>query len=280
MSTLVVIEPGVATTVQDRGRPGFAHLGVSPSGAVDPALAGLANRLVGNADGAAVIETCGGLELLARGAVTVASTVEATARSVADGERISVPAGHGRFWHYLAVRGGIVVDPVLGSRATDTLSGLGPPPLQVGDAVPIGREPVSPIETTHAPLRSLAGAARIGLGPRVDWFRPTIVERFAAEPWTVTVTSRVGVRLGGFVVERIRTGELASEGLVRGAIQVPPDGNPVMMLADHPTTGGYPVVAVVHPDDVAIVAQTSPGGTVRFRPGRRVVPFDAGERSG
>ncbi len=264
-SGIVIVDAGWASTVQDRGRPGYGHLGVPVSGAVDPALAALANRLVGNPAGAALIETSGGLTIEAVGAVLVASTVEGVPLPLGQGRRVHVPAGHQRVWHYISVRGGVDVPVVLGSRSTDTLSGLGPPPLAAGVRLGVGSDPGSEIEAHHVPLRPIADrAARIAPGPRLDWFTEDAMTRLIATDWTVTASSRVGVRLAGAPLVRTVTDELPSEGLVRGAIQVPPDGNPVMMLADHPTTGGYPVIAVVHPDDVALVAQTSAGRSVRF----------------
>jgi biotin-dependent carboxylase-like uncharacterized protein len=265
VSVLRVIDAGVATTVQDAGRPGFAHLGVPASGVVDGELAALVNRLVGNEAGSAVIETTGALVLRAERPALVASSVEGVARSLGEGAELRVPSGHGRVWHYVAVRGGIAVEPVLGSRSTDTLAGIGPRPLHAGDLIPVGPDPGTDIDPGHAPLRPLASIVRLSVGPRADWFEPGALDRLVATGWTVTVTSRIGVRMTGEPLRRSVTRELPSEGLVRGAIQVPPDGDPVMMLADHPTTGGYPVIAVVHPDDVAVVAQTSAGRPVRFR---------------
>jgi biotin-dependent carboxylase-like uncharacterized protein len=265
VNALVVVEPGLASSLQDAGRPGYAHLGVPVSGAVDRSLAGLVNRLVGNDTAAALIETCGGLVLRAEQALLVATSAEVAPRSLRAGETITVPPGGDRLWQYVAVRGGVEVAPVLGSRATDTLSGLGPAPLARGDRLAVGLDPGTPIDTDHAPLRPLAERARIGAGPRIDWFATHALELLAGAIWTVTATSRVGVRLAGPAIERVVARELPSEALVRGAIQVPPDGNPVMMLADHPTTGGYPVLAVVHADDVVVVAHTFAGGRVRFR---------------
>jgi biotin-dependent carboxylase-like uncharacterized protein len=263
--SVLVVQPGVASTVQDTGRPGYAHLGVPRSGAVDLALAGLVNRLVGNPADAAVIETCGPLVLRAERSLLVATSTESAPISVHRGASVVVRPGGDRCWHYVAVRGGFAVEPELGSRSTDTLASLGPAPLAAGDRLPVGDDPGSPVDTDHAPLRPLAERARISAGPRLDWFAPDALDVLAGLPWTVTAISRVGVRLAGAGIHRVIARELPSEGLVRGAIQVPPDGNPVMMLADHPTTGGYPVLAVVHPDDVAVVAQTSAGGRVRFR---------------
>jgi biotin-dependent carboxylase-like uncharacterized protein len=268
-STLLVVERGVATTVQDRGRPGLAHLGVPSSGAVDPALAGFVNRLVGNPDTTAVIETCGRLVIEAGGAVLMSTSTEAAPRTLRRGERVRIDGGLGRLWHYVAIAGGIDVRPVLGSCATDTLSGLGPAPIADGDVIGVGSASSAAVTTDQAPLVAPRRVARISEGPRLDWFHASSFELLAHEPWTVTSASRVGVRLAGIELHRRVAAELPSEGLVRGAIQVPPDGQPVMMLADHPTTGGYPVIAVVHPDDVAAVAQTAPGGQIRFTSGRR-----------
>jgi biotin-dependent carboxylase-like uncharacterized protein len=263
-SAIEVLEAGIASTIQDSGRAGFGHLGVSPSGAVDWRLASLSNRLVGNPDRAAVIETCGGLVVRFTGAAVVAASKELAPVSVSVGDTYRVTGDPERLWHYLAIRGGIDVPAVLGSRSTDTLSGLGPAPLVIGQVLPIGAEPASQLAVDHAPGTRARELARVSPGPRLDWFDAGGFERFVDGRWTVTDSSRVGVRLSGVRLTRRITRDLPSEGLVRGAIQVPPDSDPVMLLADHPTTGGYPVIAVVHPDDVAGVAQTPPGGTLRF----------------
>jgi biotin-dependent carboxylase-like uncharacterized protein len=263
-SAIEVVAPGIASTIQDRGRAGYAHLGVSPSGAVDPRLASLTNRLVGNPDTAAVVETCGGLVLRFTGAALIATSSELAPVSIGAGETYRLPDDQTHLWNYVAVRGGVDVPAVLGSRSTDMLSGLGPPPLTAGHVLPIGAEPESQLAVDHAPGARPRDVVRVSPGPRLDWFDPVSFERLVGGTWTVTESSRVGVRLSGVRLVRRITHDLPSEGLVRGAIQVPPDGDPVMLLADHPTTGGYPVIAVVHPDDVAAVAQTSPGGTLRF----------------
>jgi biotin-dependent carboxylase-like uncharacterized protein len=168
---------------------------------------------------------------------------------------------------YVAVAGGVVVDPVLGSRATDTLSGLGPAVVRVGDLLPVGpgRGPVTGAE---APPGAVGGPVvlRCRPGPRVDWFTGEALRTLAAAPYVVHADSdRVGLRLTGPALDRARPDELPSEGLVLGAVQVPADGQPLVFLNDHPTTGGYPVVAVVHPDDVPRCAQVLPGDVVRFR---------------
>ena len=264
-----IVRPGIATTFQDRGRPGLAHIGVTRAGAVDVALADLVNRLVGNHVAAAVIETIGELEIEAvRPTVLAASPAFATV-SLAPGERYAVPAARrGRAWQYLAIRGGFDVPAVLGSYSFDTLSGLGPAPPAAGDECCAADHAFEPIVVDQAPVADLIDLARIGPGPRDDWFTADARRLLTASEWTVATSSRVGVRLAGPRLERCVHDELPSEGLIRGAIQVPPDGQPVMMLADHPTTGGYPVIAVVHRDDVATVAQHSGGTSVRFRPER------------
>lgn len=264
MSWIEIVEPGISTTIQDRGRPGYAHLGVSESGAVDQRLATLTNRLVGNGDGAALIETCGNLVIRATGACLVATSSERSPVSMRADDTLRVAVDPDCLWQYVSVRGGFDVPAVLGSCSTDTLSGLGPAPVEAGSVLAVGPEPATPITVDHAPARPVRDSARLTPGPRLDWFEPAAFERLVGGIWTVTEASRIGVRLAGVRLPRRVARDLPSEGLVRGAIQVPPDSEAVMLLADHPTTGGYPVIAVVHPDDVARVAQTAPGGRVRF----------------
>ena len=273
---ITVVRAGPLTTVQDLGRPGWAHLGVPRSGALDvPALLA-ANRLVGNPDSAAGLETtllgCA-LRCSADAVVAVTgapATVLVDGVPAAFGAAVQVPAGAtvdvGRATSgvrsYLAVAGGIDVEPVLRSRSTDTLSGLGPSRLAKGDELPVGDGrgepgPAGPMPVSDGdPL-----VLRVRLGPRDDWF--TGLDAFLAATYTVTpVSNRVGARLAGPALTRARSGELPSEGLVLGAVQVPADGQPLIFLADHPTTGGYPVVGVV--EDVTPLAQARPGTTVSF----------------
>jgi allophanate hydrolase subunit 2 len=181
---------------------------------------------------------------------------------------ISVPAGAvvevGRavagVRSYLAVGGGIDVEAVLGSRSTDTLSGLGPPRLADGMVLPVGRQSDKSrfIRVTARPAEIVLG---VWPGPRAGWVERAglFAQAYAISP----VSNRVACRLAGSELRRTRAGELAPEGLVLGAIQVPPDGQPLIFLADHPTTGGYPVIGVV--DDVTPLAQARPGTSVRFR---------------
>ncbi|WP_254909753.1 biotin-dependent carboxyltransferase family protein, partial [Micromonospora sp. NBS 11-29] len=159
----------------------------------------------------------------------------------------------------------IAVEPVLGSRSTDTLSGLGPPPLRDGDRLPLGPPVGPPAPVDHTVVRPVPAELWLAVraGPRQDWFTPAAFDLLRDTPYTVAVDSnRVGARLAGVALPRAVAGELPSEGLVLGAVQVPADGQPLVFLADHPTTGGYPVIGVV--DDVTPLAQARPGTTVRF----------------
>lgn len=276
-----VVRSGPLTTVQDLGRPGLAHLGVGRSGAADRPSLRLANRLVGNPEGAAAFEaTFGGLALRFEKATTVAVT-GAPAPVCLDGRArdmsapVPVAAGQvleiGMPWRgvrtYVAVRGGLAPSPVLGSRATDVLAHLGPARLQDGDRLPVrpatGQVPGVDIAPVRQPPEH--PVLRVTPGPRADWFTADALAALVTGCFDVTAQSdRVGMRLAGPTLERSRTDELPSEGLVEGAVQVPPDGQPVVFLADHPVTGGYPVIAVVHPDDVPMAAQCRPGQSVRF----------------
>ncbi|AQT71501.1 biotin-dependent carboxyltransferase family protein [Streptomyces sp. fd1-xmd] len=284
MAELLVVRAGALTTVQDRGRPGYAHLGVPRSGALDTAAYALANRLVGNPPGAAALETTlDGVSLRARAAAVVAVTgapcpVRVCGRPVAWGAPVRLPAGAelevGRaesgLRGYVAVRGGLAVPPVLGSRSTDLLSGLGPAVLSAGTALPVGPAgpgPVSAADAYGLPAAPSELLLPLRLGPREDWFTAASLAGLWRSAFRVSSRSnRIGLRTeGGPALVRARAGELPSEGMVLGAVQVPPDGLPVVFLADHPVTGGYPVVGVV-PAGPALdaAAQARPGITVRF----------------
>ncbi len=288
MSSLRIIEVGWGTTLQDRGRPGLADVGVPRAGAVDRHSHDLVNRLVGNAVDAATIETNRGLVVEAAEPAVVASSADGAVRTLRASERLHVDAAAGEMWAYLAVRGGIEVAPVLGSRSHDTLCGLGPDALAAGDLLAIGPDPGTAMPTDLAPHDVRHRAVRIWDGPQHEWFGS--VEVMIGYEWMVTAeVSRVGVRLerhrspspgsspsgsarpdaaAGIVLDAGRSRQMRSmpsEGLVEGAIQITPSGQPIVMLANHPTTGGYPVIAVVDPDDVAVVAQAPPGAAIRFR---------------
>lgn len=259
-----VVTTGRATTIQDHGRVGFAHLGVPRAGAVDAAAADLANRLVGNALGSAVFETNGGLLIEALRPLVVATSAGGHRTTMAVGERLVVEPAEHQMWAYLAVRGGLDVEVVLGSRSHDTLSGLGPPPIDDGVELPVDADPGTDLPADHAPVRRRTDPIRLWPGPRLDRI-PDSMTMLTTRPWTVSASvSRVGVRLGAGPFVAVGDDRLASEGLVPGAIQITPSGEPIIMLANHPTTGGYPVVAVVDPRDLHLVAQTRPGADLRF----------------
>ncbi|HZD96694.1 MAG TPA: biotin-dependent carboxyltransferase family protein [Micromonosporaceae bacterium] len=273
---------GPHTTIQDLGRPGLAHLGVPRSGALDgPALA-LANRLVGNPVDAAGLEiTMSRCSLRATTSVTLAVTgatapIRIAGRHHAHGGPVPVRAGAlveigpptAGVRTYVAVAGGIDVPPVLGSRSTDTLSGLGPPRIRDGDVLPVGPPSGGRVGTIDFVPPPMLGPPllRIRYGPRDDWFTHAARELLET-PYTVSVHSnRVGARLAGPTLARVDAGrQLPSEGIVAGAVQVTADGQPLVFLADHPTTGGYPVIAVVDAADLPRLAQARPGDTVTMR---------------
>nr|WP_168507161.1 biotin-dependent carboxyltransferase family protein [Streptomyces sp. S1D4-11]QIY94618.1 biotin-dependent carboxyltransferase family protein [Streptomyces sp. S1D4-11] len=283
---LAVVRAGALTTVQDRGRPGHAHLGVPRSGALDAPAAALANRLVGNPVEAAVLETTlNGCALRPRSVVTVAVTgapcpVTLNGRPAPWGAPVRVPAGalldigpaRAGVRSYVAVAGGVAVDPVLGSRSTDLLSGLGPPPLTDGTVLPLGRPDGvhTRVDVVPHPGPPSELVLRVTPGPRDDWFTASALRTLATGTYRVSSASnRIGLRTEGPSLERAVSGELPSEGMVLGAVQVPPDGRPVVFLADHPTTGGYPVIAVVRGADLPAAAQAVPGTPVRFMVVRR-----------
>ena len=281
-----VLSPGPLTTVQDLGRPGHAAIGVGASGAADLGSARLANRLVGNREDAATLElTYGGLRLRFDAAATVALTGAPCPIMVDDraagmdspipvraGQQVIVGLPSGGVRTYLAVRGGIDVPPVLGSRSTDLLSGIGPPILAAGTRLPIGRRVggfpnIDIAPRRHGPLGP--AILRVLPGPRDDWFLPEALDTLGDSAYVVTSESnRVGARLDGPALKRAIHQELPSEGVVSGALQVPPDGRPILFLTDHPVTGGYPVIAVVIAEDLDRAAQLRAGDAVYFRVSR------------
>jgi biotin-dependent carboxylase-like uncharacterized protein len=282
---LRVVATGPLATVQDAGRPGWAAIGVPRSGAADRAAHDLANRLVGNRPEAATVETtAGGLRLRAERTALVAVTgapvpLTVAGRAASLNAPVTVPAGAELVLgtpaiglrSYVAVRGGVDVPPVLGSRSTDRLSGLGPAPLAAGALLAIGADAGEEPVVDVAPVRPPSDhpVLRVLPGPRRDWLAADAWTRLVSDGWTVSADSdRVGLRLTGPRLVRAREDELPSEGLVPGAVQVPPDGAPVLFLADHPVTGGYPVLAVVVTADLPAAAQLRPGDELRFRPSR------------
>jgi biotin-dependent carboxylase-like uncharacterized protein len=285
-----VVRAGSLTTVQDLGRAGFAHLGVGRSGAADTGSLRLANRLVGNPEDNAGLEiTFGGFVAEFRRACVVALAgapcpVRICGREVfmygpldvAEGDELSIGVPARGVRTYLAVRGGIDVPPVLGSRSTDVLAGVGPRPLEPGMTLPLGdltRE-FPCVDVAPVAMISDEITLRVRPGPRDDWFTPAALTALISHPYEVTAKSnRVGMQLSGPTLERRVTGELPPEGMVCGALQVPPDGQPLLFLADHPVTGGYPVIAVVSEGYMCLAAQARPGQRLRFRLARSPRPW-------
>lgn len=282
---ITIISPGPLSTVQDLGRPGYARLGVGRSGAADAAALRFANRLVGNVSSSAAIEmTLGRLRarftedaLIALTGARCGLTIDGVPAQMAApiqvraGQELRVAAPAVGLRSYLAVRGGVDVPLVLGSRSTDTLSGIGPARLAGGAVLQVGRMPQVAEPTEPAPEPAPEPVADpvldVVLGPRDDWFAAAALGTLFRTAFTVsTAADRVGVRLTGPELERHRGQELLPEPMVVGSLQVPPDGQPIIFLADHPVTGGYPVIAVLTDRALSGAAQLRPGRTVRFRP--------------
>ncbi|MGC7096904.1 biotin-dependent carboxyltransferase family protein [Amycolatopsis lurida] len=278
---LEVLEPGLFATVQDLGRPGRTALGVGRSGAADRAALRLANRLVGNPEANAAIEaTFGGLVVRFDGPALIALTgatcpARLGGRAIGSnapvqahaGDELRLGAPERGLRTYLAVRGGIDVPPVLGGRGTDTLSGLGPAPLAAGTALPVGHRVLAWPVVGQAPCAALPDepVLRLVPGPRLDFFTADAFDSLLSGRYLVSAESnRVGLRLDGPSLSRARTGELPPEPAAPGAVQVPPSGQPILFLTDHPVTGGYPVVAVVAEEDLGGAAQARPGTRLRF----------------
>ena len=277
-----VVKAGPLTTVQDGGRIGFAHLAVPRSGALDAPAWRLANRLVGNPPHAAALETTvSGPALRPRDACHIAVTgawcpVLVDGRPgpwgvpflVRPGQTVEIGTATRGLRSYVALSGGLAVDRILDSRSTDLLSGLGPAPLRDGDLLPLGQEEEPPAVIDYAPYPPPPTELllRVLLGPRHDWFSDEALAMLSSATYTVAPASnRIALRLDGPSLRRNHNAELPSEAVVTGAVEVPPDGRPLIFLNDHPTTAGYPVIAVVVPEDLASCAQVRPGAAVRLR---------------
>jgi biotin-dependent carboxylase-like uncharacterized protein len=291
--SIQVARPGALTTIQDCGRPGYAHLGVPRSGALDAPAHHRANELVGNPPAAPVLETTlTGVAVTAGCAVTIAVTgAHAAVRldgqpagrdaaiAMAAGQTLDVGPARPGVRSYVAFSGGVRVAPVLGSASTDLLSGLGPGRLAAGQVLDLGDDAVpgdaaarpgdghcAQAAVPAAPVPGERAELLIHLGPRDDWLSAAGLAALREGTWTVSPQSnRVALRLAGGGPVRSRSGELASEGLVAGAIEALPDGQLVVFLADHPTTGGYPVIAVLDPASLPVCAQARPGLSVTLR---------------
>ena len=292
-SAFEVRAAGLQALLQDGGRHGQAKQGVSASGAMDRRSLQAANRLVGNATDMACLEIAyGGFQFACRGDAVVAITgadapltltrTDGTSWplpryqpiALADGDVLALGEPQAGIRSYLAVRGGFDVAPVLGSLSTDTLARIGPPALATGDVLPVRAVAAGALvgapETPPADLPTVREEVvlDIVLGPRTDWFTPDALALLCSQSWAVTPQSnRVGIRLAGEVpLARANHAELPSEGTAHGALQVPPSGQPVLFLADHPLTGGYPVIASVATHHLDRAGQIPVNARVRFNP--------------
>ena len=287
MTVLHVLRTGPLALIQDLGRPGLADLGVGRSAAPDRRAHALANRLVANPDDWAALEiVLGGFSAQVRGGPVAIAVTGADAQPSVDGipfglnsvarleagQVLSLATPDRGLRSYLAIRGGIAVSAVLGSRSYDTMSQIGPPPLRPGDAVPVGRAGESFPELEQAPVGPVTGGPldlAVIPGPRDGWFADP--DALVRTEWvTSDLCDRVGIRLTGPpLLHRWPDRQLPSEGASRGAIQVPPNGQPVILGPDHPVTGGYPVIGVVADSDTDELAQLRPGQRVRLHWNRR-----------
>jgi len=284
MSALEVLQAGPQALLQDRGRFGASAIGVGRSGAADVAAYELGSRLVAHGPGRAALEvTLGGLVARVHGSLTLALTGADAAASLdgqavphaapldlGDGQELRLAMPSAGLRTYVCVRGGFDVTAELGSRSTDTLAGLGPDPVSDGDLLSVadfdGAFPN--VDIAPVPLPSTGRTVlQVTPGPRADWFADMDV--LHERVWTVSERSnRVGLRLEGEPLERVEAradDELPSEGMVRGCVQVPSGGQPVIFGSDHPVTGGYPVVAIVTARDMDRAAQLTPGQEVVLR---------------
>lgn len=290
-SLLKITAASLQMLIQDQGRFNQTRLGVGSAGAMDQAAMHAANRIVGNPEDAAVIELLnGGLKAkvlapiilsvtgadslirikFAEGATVDFTTYQAIALDAGDELHIQTPTAGLR--HYLAIRGGIDVTPVLGSCAYDSLAVLGPKPLTVGDCIAQGQLATGSIilhesAVPHLPKVGDTVELDIVMGPRTDWFDQASIDRLCQQSWFVSQDSnRVGLRLqGDEPLQRCIQHELESEGTCIGALQVPPSGQPVLFMNDHPLTGGYPVIAAVAKHHWDLVAQIPAGCQIKFK---------------
>jgi antagonist of KipI len=286
VSVIHVQTPGLLTTVQDLGREGFGPLGVSPSGAADPISLRLGNRLVANSESAAGLEMTllGGRFHFPEAAVIsltgsdFGATIDDaavdlwTSVEVRPGQTLRLGPTRSGARCYLCVQGGIIVTSFLGSASTHILSrigGLEGRPLRKGDVLEIGSTAASYRKRTIAPQvrdwLSPGSALRVTPGPQLDWFPESSQHAFYTATYRVGEESnRMGLRLEGASVLRAAAGQMITEGVSLGAIQVPPEGLPIILFVEQQTTGGYPIIANVISADLHRVGQLRPRDEIRF----------------
>ncbi|HEY0967760.1 MAG TPA: 5-oxoprolinase subunit PxpB [Opitutaceae bacterium] len=281
--TFTVLRPGVLTTVQDLGRTGFQDVGVSPGGAIDSRALQVANLLVGNLGGEAGLEcTLRGPLLAVRKDAWIAITGARVAGlpwarpfRVKAGEEISLETIEHGCRAYVAVAGGVDVPAMLGSRSTLLAAGLGGfegRALKAGDRIgtraDAAHAKVSPgwfAAPSLAPVPTEDVTVRVVRGPQAEWFSPAAWQTFLGTPYRVNPKSdRMGARLDGAALTLLSARELVSEAVATGSVQVPPDGQPIVLLAERQTIGGYPKIANVITVDLGRMAQARPGSVVRF----------------
>ena len=289
MSHLLVIKPGLLTTIQDRGRWGLQSRGVPVAGPMDPCSHRLANALAGNDADAATLEvTLVGPELefedervIAVAGAAFELTVDGrsvpanAACVVYSGSRLRFGARGQGARAYVAIAGGVDVAPTLGSRATHLISamgGLDGRALKAGDRLPLG-DPLRARRAVRAPPRSPVFAVpdgeatiRVLAGPQQEYFTPEALQALQSAPYTIGGQSdRMGFRLDGPPLTHTRGADIISDATPLGALQVPASGQPILLMADRQTTGGYPKIATVISADISVAGQLGPGGTIAFR---------------
>ena len=287
MKTILVDQPGLLTTVQDLGRPGFGPIGVSASGAADPISLRLGNRLVGNPDNAPGLETTltGGTFNFPEGAVVAltgsdfgaalnsAPVALWTALKISPGQTLQLNASRSGARCYLCVHGGISVPPILSSASTHLLSGLGGfegRALRKGDVLQIGPTAIEPFHQRKIEPRKIEPlltrtVLRVTPGPQAGWFRESSIRSFYSETYRVGEQSnRMGLRLEGVKLPQCSTAAMITEGVSLGAIQVPAGGAPIVLSVEQQTTGGYPKIANVISADLHRLGQLRPRDEIRF----------------
>ncbi len=286
---LRIIAPGLGTSVQDAGRFGSQRLGIPTAGALDRVAMAAANTIVGNAPGTAVLEmlymgatlevVAPSVRLACVGRATRLDVIEGSAtRSIASGEsvrlregaRVRVVIGAGGVSCVLAIEGGIALAPVMGSQSTYArarIGGFDGRNLAAGDLLPIVRETVDARPDVMLPDLdlSLPSRIRVVLGPQDDYLTPAALETFLSQPYQVSrATDRMGMRLEGTALAHAKGFNIVSDGIAPGSIQVPGDGQPIILLADRQTTGGYPKIATVASVDLPALGRVGPGTMLEF----------------
>ena len=282
MSKVTFTEVSGFITLQDEGRIGYANIAVPASGAFDQASHHLANRIVGNFSGACAIESLRSKFAFTTDSDLVISVTGAPASVKIDGREhemsrpiyvpaastVSLSASNMGMRTYLAIRGGIRGNTVMGSSSFDELSQIGTPPIKLGNEFEIDRKVAGSIAQNFAPGSAITGAATVEIAamPAPRWSGFSNPDQLFSSEYEVTSSvNRVGLRLSGPELIWSSNKRLASEGVVTGAIQIPVDGMPLIFGPDHPTTAGYPVIAVVSRNSLDVLAQAAPGTKVRFK---------------